>query len=378
MPWNNESGGGWKGGGNGGGPWGQGPWGQGQGGGGGGQNPDLEEMLKRSQDRMKQVMHGGGVPGPLFFLAALAVVAVVIFYAFTFTVKADQLGVVLRFGEYNRQAEPGLNFRLPYPVEEVLLPSVTRENRIQIGFRTESQSRFSGTGPARDVPEESLMLTGDQNIVDVDFEILWRIKNAEEYLFNIQYPEQTVKDVAESAMREVVGKSNIDPLLTTERAATAESVKTLVQEILDSYKSGIVVSQVNIAKTDPPNKVIDAFRDVETARQDRDRMRNEALAYANRVVPQARGEAERILQKAEGYSQRITNEAAGKAERFKKVYEEYRKAPEVTRKRIFLETMERVFSGTDKIILDGKSGSGVVPYLPLNELTKPKTTAGGQ
>lgn len=376
MPWNNETGSG-----NGGGPWGQGPWGQGSGGrgGGGGQNPDLEEMLKRSQDRMKQAMQGGGGPPSLLVaLAGLVACAVVGFYAFTFTVKEDQLGVVLRFGEFVRQEGPGLHFRLPYPVEEVLLPRVTRENRIQIGFRTDDRSRFSGSGPTRDVPEESLMLTGDQNIVDVDFEVQWRISDAKAFLFNIQYPQQTVKDAAESAMREVVGKSNIDPLLTSEREGTADDVRKEVQKILDTYKAGIEVSRVNIAKTDPPSKVIDAFRDVETARQDRSRLRNEALAYANRIVPEARGAAERILQKAEGYAERVSNEAAGKAARFEKVYDEYRKAPEVTRKRIFLETMERVFKGTDKIILDGKSGSGVVPYLPLNELTKPKTASGGQ
>ncbi len=383
MPWqnNNNGGGGWKsGGGNGGGPWGQG----GGHGGGGQNNPDLEEMLKRSQDRVKQVMHGGGgVPGPLVFLGALLALAVVGFYAFTFTVKADQAGVVLNVGEYVRQVPPGLHFRLPYPIEEVLLPRVTRENRIQIGFRSDDRGRFSSDGPSRNVPEESLMLTGDNNIVDVDFEVLWRVQpdNVKADLFNIQKAEQTVKVVAESAMREVVGKSNIDPLLTSERQKTAADVKLLVQGVLDSYNSGIIISQVNIAKTDPPGKVIEAFRDVETARADLDRLRNEALAYANKIVPEARGDAQRILQSAEGYRDRLINETTGKAARFESVYNEYRKAPDVTRKRIFLETMERVFEGTDKIILDSKGGgSGVVPYLPLNELTKPKTSAatGGQ
>ncbi len=369
MPWSNQSGGGggWKGGGG-------GPWGQGQG--GGGQPPDLEEMLKRSQDRMKKVMRGGGgMPGPLAFLFGAVAVAVVAWYGFFFRVNPDELGVVMRFGEFVRQEPPGLHFRLPYPVEEVVLPKVTRQNIIQIGMRSTSGSPERG-GALRDVREESLMLTGDENIVDIDFVVFWRIKDAAQYLFNIQYPDATVKAVAESAMREVVGKSRIQPILTEERQKTEEEVLKLIQATLDSYKAGIQVDQVQLQKVDPPAEVIDAFRDVQAARADKVRLQNDADRYANEVVPRARGDAERILQAAEAYKQQTVAEANGQTARFLQVYEEYKKAPDVTRRRMFLETMERVLGGADKIILDSKGGSGVVPYLPLDQLQRNKTEGG--
>ncbi|MEO1280672.1 MAG: FtsH protease activity modulator HflK [Pseudomonadota bacterium] len=401
MPWNNQNGGGgWKsggGGGNGGGggPWGQGPWGgggQSGGGGGGGQQPDLEEILKRSQDRMKQAM-GSGSPGPVvLFLAAIAAVAVLGWYLFTFTVKPDELGVVMRFGQFERQVGPGLNFKYPYPVEQVLLPKVTRENSIQIGMRSLTGGRAGTSVSVRDIPEESLMLTGDENIIDVDFVVFWRINvgtpdeatgqtAVEQFLFNIQNPESTVKVVAESAMREVVGQSDLQPILTADRQKVEQQVREVMQKTLDSYGSGIRITQVQLQKVDPPGKVIGAFRDVQAARADQSRIKNEAQAYANRVVPEARGDAERILQRAEAYKEQTVQEATGQAARFEKVFEEYAKAPEVTRKRMFLETMERVFSGTDKVILDSSGGGqGVVPYLPLNELQKPRanTSAGVQ
>ncbi len=373
MPWSNQSGGGngggWKGGGGGGGgPWGQGP---------GNQPPDLEEMLKRSQDRMKQVMHGGGVPGPLAFLAAVAAAAVVAWYAFFFRVDPDELGVVMRFGEFVRQEPPGLHFRLPYPIEEVVKPKVTRQNITEIGMRSATFERGFGGGGVQDVKEESLMLTGDENTVDIDFVVYWRIKDAAQYLFNIQNPDNTVKEVAESAMREVVGQSNIQPILTEARAKTETAVLNLIQHTLDTYQAGIQIDQVTLQKVDPPMDVIDAFRDVQAARADKERLQNEAFAYANKVVPEARGEAERILQAAEGYKQQTVAEAQGQTARFLKVYEEYKKAPDVTRKRIFLETMERVLGGTDKVIIDGKSGQGVVPYLPLDQLQQRRQPSEG-
>jgi membrane protease subunit HflK len=378
MPWNNQSGGGggWKSGGGGSGGGGGGPWGQGPSGGGGGggrpPQPDLEELLKRSQDRLKQVMPGSGLPGPLMMLIGAVMVAVTAFYAFTFRVNPDELGVVLRFGQFVRQEPPGLHFRLPYPIEEVRLPKVTRQNTIEIGFRTGATGGRGFGGAIRDVPEESLMLTGDENIVDVDFVIFWRIREAEKYLFNIQNPEATVKEVAESAMREIVGKADIAPLLTEARQKAEQDVQRLMQTTLDAYGSGIRVDQVQLQKVDPPQQVIDAFRDVQAARADQERLQNEANAYANRIVPEARGEAERILQAAEGYKQQTVAEARGQAARFTLVLDEFTKAPDVTRTRMFLETMERVMSGTDKIILDGKGGQGVVPFLPLDQLQKKK------
>ena len=380
MPWSNQSGGGSGGGGNGGGwkggsgggsggPWGQGP---------GSQPPDLEEMLKRSQDRMKQVMHGGGVPGPLAFLAAAVAVAVIGWYAFTFRVDPDELGVVMRFGEYVDQRPPGLHFRLPYPIEEIIKPKVTRQNIIEVGMRSGTDRGFGGV-VIQDVPEESLMLTGDENTVDIDFVVYWRIRDAAEYLFNIQNPDNTVKEVAESAMREIVGKSRIQPILTEARQKTEADVLALIQQTLDGYKAGIQIDQVTLQKVDPPGEVIDAFRDVQAARADQERLQNEAFAYANKVVPEARGEAERILQGAEGFKQQTVAEAQGQTARFISVYDQYTKAPEVTRKRIFLETMERVFGGTDKVIIDSSSGQGVVPYLPLDQLQRrqPAQAEGG-
>ena len=369
MPWSNQGGGGWKGGGGGGGgPWGSGPS-------GGGNQPDLEELLKRSQDRLKQVMPGSGIPGPLMFLAAALGIAVFCFFAFTFRVNPDELGVVMRFGQFTRQEPPGLHFRLPYPIEEVRLPKVTRQNIIEVGMRTGTASRGMVSG-IRDIPEESLMLTGDENIVDVDFVVFWRIKDAAEYLFNIQNPETTVKEVAESAMREIVGQSNIQPILTEARQKTEAAVQKLMQDTLDMYKAGIRIDQVQLQKVDPPAPVIDAFRDVQAARADQQRLQNEAFTYANRIVPEARGEAERTLQAAEGYKQQTVAEATGQASRFLKIYDEYVKAPDVTRRRMFLETMERVMSGTDKIILDSKNGQGVVPFLPLDQLQQQRKPQG--
>ena len=367
MPWSNQGGGGggWKSGGGGGGPWGQGPSG---GGGGGGNQPDLEELLKRSQDRIKQTISGGGLPGPVMLLIAAPLVALIGFYAFTFRVNPDEQGVVMRFGKFVRQEPPGLHFRLPPPIEEVYKPKVTRQNITEVGIRSGGVGgRFQTS--ARESPE-SHMLTGDENIVDIDFVVYWRIRDARQYLFNIQQPESTVKEVAESAMREIVGQSNIAPLLTEARQKTETAVQKLMQTVLDNYGAGVTIDQVTLQKVDPPSQVIDAFRDVQAARADKERFINDANTYANKVVPEARGEADRILQAAEGYKQQTVAEATGQAARFSKVYEEYRKAPEVTRKRMFLETMERVMGGTDKIIIDSKGGQGVVPFLPLDQLNR--------
>jgi modulator of FtsH protease HflK len=303
---------------------------------------------------------------PMQFLSGVDA-AIVAFYAFTFRVNADELGVVLYLGKPDRQEPPGLHFRLPYPIEEVYLPKVTRQNIIEIGMRAATPGR-SAVG----VPEESLMLTGDENIVDIQFVVFWRIKDAQKYLFNIQNPDITVKDVAQSAMRDVVGQSNIQPLLTGARQKTEQAVQKLMQDVLDTYQSGVRIDEVRLQKVDPPTQVIDAFRDVQAARADRERLQNEAQAYASRVLPEGRGDAERILQAAQGYKVQTVAEAKGQTSRFLKVLEEYKKAPDVTRRRMYLETMERIFSGTDKIIIDGKVGQSMVPYLPLDQLPKGK------
>lgn len=381
MPWNNQSsgGGGWKGGN--GGPWGQPPRNTGGGGGGGGPTPpDLEELLRRSQDRLKRVLPGGGggrKMNPFAIIGILViVVAIVAYNFFTFRVQPDEQGVVLLFGKYDRDAAPGLNFRLPYPIETVYTPRVTRVNRVTIGQFADDQSTNTA---GRDIPEESLMLTGDENIVDIDFTVLWVINNAPNFLFSMEDPEGTVKAAAESAMREVVGKSDIQPLLTQARQITETDVQRLIQETMDNFNSGVQITQVQLLKVDPPNDVIAAFRDVQAARADQERLQNEAQTYANRVIPEARGQASQITEAAIAYRDRIVNEAQGQALRFSQVYESYRASPDVTRLRMYLDTLQEVFRTTDKVIIDETGdGTGVVPYLPLDQLNRSRNTGDSQ
>jgi len=365
MPWSNQGGGPWgTGGGSGGGkgPWGSGPQPSGS------TPPDFEEFLRRSQDKLRSLLPGGNLGGKGLGLIVLAAIAIWGLSGF-FRVDPDELGVVLRFGKYVRDAKPGLNYHLPYPIESVLTPKVTRVNRIDIGMRLVEDLRRGTT--MRDVPEESLMLTGDENIVDVDFSVFWLVKpdGAGDYLFNIQQPEGTVKAVAESAMREIVGRSTLQPILTT-RQPVETAVQELMQSTLNKYGAGITITQVQLQKVDPPSQVIDSFRDVQAARADLERAQNEAQTYANKVVPEARGKAAQITQGAEAYREQTVAEAKGATSRFLKVYDEYKKAPDVTRQRMYLETMERLFGGTDKIIMDSGASGGVVPYLPLDQLMR--------
>jgi len=381
MPWNNQSsgGGGWKG--ANGGPWGQPPRNTGGGGSGGGPTlPDLEELLRRSQDRLKRALPGGGggaKMNPFAIIGILViVVAIVAYNFFTFRVQPDEQGVVLLFGKYDRDAVPGLNFRLPYPIETVYTPRVTRVNRVTIGLFADDQ----GTNTAgRDIPEESLMLTGDENIVEMDFTVLWVINDAPNFLFSMEDPEGTVKAAAESAMREVVGQSDIQPLLTQARQITETDVQRLIQETMDNFNAGVQITQVQLLKVDPPNEVIASFRDVQAARADQERLQNEAQTYANRVIPEARGQASQITEAAIAFRDRIVNEAQGQALRFTQVYESYKASPEVTRLRMYLDTLQEVFRTTDKVIIDESAGgTGVVPYLPLDQLNRSRNTGGDQ
>lgn len=373
MPWDDKSGGG--------GPWGQGPSGGGRGngsggpggaGGPGGQGPDLEEILRRGQERFRQSFPGGagGGIGARGILVGVVVLALVWLASGFYRVQPDEQGVVLRFGEYSKTTQPGLNYRLPYPIESVYTPKVTRVNRVDVGMRAGEDTRSVRQGAVRDVPEESLMLTGDENIIDIDFSVFWVIKDADDYLFNIQNPVGTVKAVAESSMREVVGESNIQPLLTEGRLQAQARVSDLMQNLLDEYGAGIRITQVQIQGSNPPSAVIDAFRDVQAARADAERSRNEAESYANRVLPEARGQAERVEQEAAAYRDQTVEEAEGQARRFLSIYGEYALAPNVTRQRMYLETMERVLDKMNKVLIDGDSGSGVVPYLPLPEVER--------
>ena len=368
MPWSNQSGGPWgqRGGGGGGpgGPWGSGPQG---GGGPGGTPPDLEDILRRSQDRLKNMVPGGGSMGGkgvlLILVAAVAIWLLTGFY----TVRPNEVGLNLIFGRYVGQSAPGLNYNLPYPVGAVIKPNVTQVNRTEVGYRSGVQGRN------RDVLEESLMLTGDENIVDIDFDVQWQIDpaRAENYVFNIQNPEGTIKAVSESAMREVIGRREIQAILTTEQGDISTEVQNIIQGTLDHYGAGVQVRVVQLQAAVPPAQVREAFFDVNAAQQDLVRLQNEAETYASRIVPEARGQAAQIVQQAEAYRERSVNDASGQASRFNQVYEEYRKAPDVTRERLFLETMERVFGESNKVVIDQNGGQGVVPYLPLSELQRP-------
>jgi len=365
MPWSNQSGGG--------GPWGsgsRGPWSSGPQQPGGPRPPDLEEFLRRSQDKLRSWLPGN-LGGRGIALITLAAIALWGFSGF-FRVEPDELGVVLRFGKFVREAQPGLNYHLPYPIEAAITPQALRVNKIDIGFDTRRGTTM------RDVPEESLMLTGDENIVDVDFSVLWKVKPTQvgDYLFNVQNPEGTVKAVAESAMREVIGQSNIQPILTGARQTIETAVQALLQKTLDDYGAGIQVQQVQLQKVDPPDQVIDSFRDVQAARSDLERLQNEAETYANRVVPEAKGRVSKIVQDAEAYRAQTVADANGQTSRYSQIYDQYKKAPDVTRERMYLETMEHILGGTDKTIIDTgpqSAGPGVVPYLPLNNLPQERS-----
>jgi membrane protease subunit HflK len=375
MPWSNQSGGG--------GPWGQGPgsggggpWGSGPRGGGGGTPPNLEEILRRSQDRLKNIIPGGGSFGSMGGkgLALIVLGAVVVWLATGFyTVRPNEVGINLIFGKYTGSTSEGLRYNLPYPIGRVEKPDVRQRRTIPVGYRPGAQGR------GRDVLEESLMLTSDENIVDIDFDVQWSVNpaRAQDFVFNLANPEGTIKSVAESAMREVIGRRQIQNILTTEQASIAAEVKDIVQGTLDAYGAGVIVEVVQMIAVQPPAQVREAFFDVNAAQQDAERVQNEARTFASQVVPRARGEAAQKVQQAEGYREQAVAEATGQAARFTQVYEEYRKAPAVIRERIFLETMERVLGGMDKIIIDqGGQGQGVVPFLPLNEMQRRPQTGG--
>ena len=350
----------------------QSPWGTPPGGGNGGfrkgpMPPDIDEVIKKIQNTINRFFGGGkGATKPLLF----GLIILVVLWAFSglYRVLPDEQGVVLRFGKFVNTTQPGLNYHFPYPIESALTPKVTKVNRIDIGFRSERDSGFGTGGGVADVPEESLMLTGDENIVNIDFSVFWVIKDAGKFLFKIQDPEGTVKAAAETAMREVIARSNIQSILTEGRSIIEIDTQEIIQQILDEYNSGIQITQVQTQKADPPDQVIDAFRDVQAARADMERSKNEAEAYANDVIPRARGEAAQILQAAEAYKKQVVAKAEGEASRFLSIYNEYAKAKVVTQERMFLETMEKVLADINKIIIDKNSGSGVVPYLPLQEL----------
>jgi len=383
MPWSNQSGGG--------GPWGRpggnggGPWGGGGGGGGGKTPPNLEDLLRRGQDRLRNLIPGGGGGSGGYggggstglgggrSAAVIASLALAIWLATGFyTVYPRQVGIETIFGRYIGTKGEGLRYNFPYPIGGVVKPDVGSQNSIQIGFR----SGPGGQGRNRDVPDESLILTGDENIVDLDFEVQWRINplKASDFVFNLQNPEGTIKAISESAMREVIGRRNIQAILTNEQSSIAQEVKEMVQKALDEYGAGVRIEVVQLVSVNPPPEVRPAFIDVNAAQQDADTAQNEAKTYASREVPQARGKASQIVQQAEAYRTKATADATGQAARFSEVYASYKAAPAISRERIFLETMEKVLGSVNKVIIDQNgtqpgtaAAAGVLPVLPLSE-----------
>lgn len=358
MPWNNQSGGGggpW-GGGNSGGPWGQGPRGPS---GPQGSPPDLEDIIRRGQDRLKRALPGGGGMSPaLLGLIGIGLVALWLFQSI-YTVQPDELAVELRFGKPKEElSEPGLHFHW-WPIETVEKAN-TAEKLINIG-----DPRGSGTS--------GLMLSGDQNIVDVKFSIAYQVADPEAYLFNVADPDDMVRQVGESAMRESVGRRPAQDIFRDDRQGIAENVREIVQTTLDSYGAGLNINAISIEDAAPPREVADAFDEVQRAEQDEDKFVEESNRYSNEQLGMARGNAAQIREEAAAYKNRIVQEAQGEAQRFISVYDEYAKAPDVTRKRLFLETMEEVLKGSNKVIVDESNGQGVIPYLPLPELQKRAT-----
>jgi membrane protease subunit HflK len=282
-----------------------------------------------------------------------------------YRVQPDELGVVLRFGAYSYQTQPGLHWHLPWPIEHVERPAVTRINRIEIGYRSATPGQSGRQAAGRLVPAESLMLTGDENIVDIDVAVFWRIRNAAAYLFNTQNPEGLVRGVTESSMREVIGRTPIQTALTQGRAQIEQSVMHQSQQILDRYQAGVEITQVQLQKVDPPSAVVESFRDVQRANTDAERMRNEAEAYHNDIVPRARGDAARIVAEAQGAKQAAVAEATGQAQRFDSVLAAYRAAKDVTLQRMYLDTMQDLLTHSHPLVVDDQL-KGIIPYLQLN------------
>jgi membrane protease subunit HflK len=368
---------------------GGGPWGKPSGGGssGGGRGPNgggfpppnsdqFDELLRKSQERFKDMFSGDG-GNKKMALVSILVLALLWMGSGIYQVQPGEVGVVMRFGKFAGFTEPGLRYHFPTPIESV--------DVVNVGFiRTEefSQAAASGLQPADENASGRPMLTGDENIINVNFTVQWKISDAKKYLFNVSNPELTVRNVSESAIREVIGKNTFTSAFTGGKSQIEEDAKKLIQSTLDLYNAGIAIDRVNLRGANPPEQVIDAMRDVQAARADQERSRNEAEAYRNDIIPKARGQAERMLQEAEAYKQQVIAGAQGDSARFVSVYNEYRLAPEVTRKRIYLETMERVMTGMNKVVLgEGKNTQGVLPYMPIQGLS-PRTpatpAAGGQ
>ena len=359
MNWNKNNG-----------PWGSGgnnPWGEGS-----SNNRDLENSIKKAKEKFGRFKLGSPRNFSFFLIVVLFIWLATGFYR----VEPDEQGVELLFGKWNQTTtEPGLHIFFPTPIGKVMTPKVENIRKINVGYRSASDLGFStSSNSERNVLEESLMLTGDQNIVDVHFTVLYKIKDAGKFLFKLRNPETTVKDMSESVMREVVGQRELEFLLTGGRQEVEQVVRSDLQDILDEYESGILVQSIQLQSVNPPALVIDAFDEVQRARQDKEKLVNEANSYLNKIVPNARGDAAKLVQEATAYKEQVIKQAEGVAQNFIDVYNSYKDAKYVTRQRIYLETLTEVLEGPNKIILDDTGdGQGVVPYLPLNELKKNNT-----
>lgn len=326
--------------------------------------PDLDELWRRFRQKLPGMgggrggRDGGGrqFQGGAMLLAGL--VLLVWLASGFYIVDASQRGVVLRFGKYVETTQPGPQWHLPYPIESVEIVNLSQVRTLEVGYRNNVRNK---------VLKESLMLTEDENIIDLQFAVQYVLSDPTEYLFNNRGPDESVMQAAESAIREVVGKNKMDFVLYSGREQVAVSVQELTQAILDRYKTGIAISKVTMQQAQPPEQVQAAFDDAVKAGQDRERQINEGQAYANDVVPKASGTASRLLQEAEGYKQRVIANAEGEASRFRQVHAEYRRAPAVTRERIYLETMQQVYSNASKVYVDQKGGNNLL-FLPLDRL----------
>lgn len=335
--------------------------------------PDLDAMLRQAQDRFGGMFGGkSGSDGKKGIGLVLLLIAVLWLATGFYRVLPEEHAVLLTFGKWtSTRTESGLGYRIPWPVQSVMKVNVAFDRRVEIGFRDQPPSRLAGDADTvkNNVPFESQMLTGDENIVDIDFVVMWRIGDAKNFLFEIRDPETTVKKVAESAMRETIGRSRIQKALTEGRADIEARTRELTQKMLDDYRSGILINSVQLLRVDPPSPVVDAFDDVQRARADKERTKNEAETYRNDIVPRARGDAQKLVQDAGAYKEAVISKAKGEAGRFSSVYDAYAESKDVTTRRIYIETMQQIMQGSKKVIVgDGSRGSSVLPYLSLDRL----------
>ena len=326
---------------------------------------NIDKLLTDFLSKIKKTFFSGGPNNKKSFISALLVLLVIWIISGLYKVNANEQGVVLRFGKWIATTQPGLRYHLPYPIEIAKTPKVTKVNKTEIGFRTFRESK-------RILSEESLMLTGDENIVDINFSVFWVIKDAGKFLFNLRSPEKSIKSVSESVMREVIANSKISSVLAEGRKDIEIKSIEAIQIVLDNYGSGVQITQLQLQKVDPPDQVIDSFRDVQRARADKEKFINEAIAYRNDIIPKARGEAAKIVQESEAYKKEVVARSEGDANRFNSILKSYKKNEDVTKNRIYLETLEEVLQNANKVIIDTKQGSGVLPYLPLPEIKKRK------